>query len=120
MMRRFMESILPWPGSINATTDMVALRLILCCLKAKLAVGYTSNMTAGKGKFPVMDKGVEAAVEAAGGVRPLARLLGISHQAIVQWDRVPAARLLEVERLTRVPREDLRPDLFRRARRATA
>jgi DNA-binding transcriptional regulator YdaS (Cro superfamily) len=64
-----------------------------------------------------MDRsGVEAAVEAAGGVRPLGRLLGISHQAIVQWDEIPAGRLLEIERLTGVPRETLRPDLYRRQR----
>jgi DNA-binding transcriptional regulator YdaS (Cro superfamily) len=42
----------------------------------------------------------------------LARLLGISHQAIMQWKRVPAERLLAIELLTGVSREILRPDLF--------
>lgn len=64
----------------------------------------------------MVKSGVQAAVDAAGGVRALARILGISHQAIVQWDVVPASRLLEVERLTGVQREILRPDLYRRQR----
>ena len=34
-------------------------------------------------------------------------------QAISQWDQVPAERVVEVERATGVPRERLRPDLFR-------
>lgn len=60
-----------------------------------------------------MDKGLKAAIGAAGGVRPLARLLGITHQAILQWDKVPADWLLDIERLTGVARERLRPDLYR-------
>ena len=57
--------------------------------------------------------GVTAAVSAAGGVRKLGRLLGISSQAISQWDCVPADRVVAVEQATGVPRERLRPDLYR-------
>lgn len=60
-----------------------------------------------------MDEGLKLAIEAAGGLRALARLLGITYQAIQQWERVPAERVVEIERLTGVPRERLRPDLYR-------
>ena len=50
-----------------------------------------------------------------GAVAHLARELGISHAAIRQWGRVPAERVVEVERITGIPREALRPDLYRRA-----
>jgi len=50
-----------------------------------------------------------------GAVAELARALGISHAAVRQWDsRVPAERVVDVERLTGIPREALRPDLYRR------
>lgn len=42
----------------------------------------------------------------------LAAGLGITPAAISQWHRVPAERALEVERLTGIPRHDLRPDLY--------
>jgi DNA-binding transcriptional regulator YdaS (Cro superfamily) len=58
-------------------------------------------------------QGLKVAIEAVGGVRELARLLGITHQAIAQWDRVPAERMLEIERVTGIARERLRPDLYR-------
>ena len=60
-----------------------------------------------------MDEGLKAAVDAAGGVRALARLLGISFQSIQQWKKVPAERMLEIERVTGIGRERLRPDLYR-------
>lgn len=44
----------------------------------------------------------------------LARELGITHGAISQWRRVPAERVIEVERITGIPREQLRPDLYAR------
>jgi len=54
------------------------------------------------------------AVEAAGGTSALARQLGISPQAISQWTRVPAERVLDVERATggQVTRHELRPDIY--------
>jgi DNA-binding transcriptional regulator YdaS (Cro superfamily) len=58
-----------------------------------------------------MSEGLRKAINAAGGVRSLARLLNINFQAIHRWQRVPSHRVLEIERLCKVPREDLRPDL---------
>jgi DNA-binding transcriptional regulator YdaS (Cro superfamily) len=63
------------------------------------------------------DPGIKAAVTAAGGVRALGRLLKINYQAIQQWEKIPAARIVEIERLTGVAREMLRPDLYREKRR---
>lgn len=59
----------------------------------------------------------ERAKSAAGGPSALARALTesgavISSQAISKWDRVPAERVLEVERLTGVSRYELRPDVY--------
>lgn len=52
------------------------------------------------------------AIGAAGSGEKLADALGITRQAIYQWDKVPAERVLDVERLTGVSRHDLRPDLY--------
>lgn len=43
----------------------------------------------------------------------VARALGITHGAVSQWRRVPAERVVDVEALTGIPREQLRPDLYK-------
>lgn len=55
---------------------------------------------------------VELAKEKGGGTVALARALGVTSQAISQWARIPAERVLEVERVTGVSRHLLRPDLY--------
>jgi hypothetical protein len=47
-----------------------------------------------------VDKGLKLAIEAAGSARRLAAKLGVSRQAVQQWRRIPAERVIEVERLT--------------------
>lgn len=42
----------------------------------------------------------------------LAKQLGITIGAVWQWKQVPAARVLEVERITNISRHVLRPDVF--------
>jgi TorA maturation chaperone TorD len=59
------------------------------------------------------DPGLEEAVRAAGGIGALARSLGITQPSVSSWRQIPAARVLEVEALTGVPRAVLRPDLYR-------
>ena len=54
-------------------------------------------------------------IKAGGGQSELARKLDIRQQAISQWvarGRVPAERVLEVERVTGVPRQQIRPDIY--------
>lgn len=55
---------------------------------------------------------VAKAVKKAGGVTSLARKLGIKHNAFYVWKRVPAERVLKIERITGISRHDLRPDLY--------
>ena len=58
------------------------------------------------------DDGLAQAIDAAGGVRPLARALGVSQPAVSNWKRVPADRVLAVESATGIMRTALRPDLY--------
>ena len=53
-----------------------------------------------------------AAIQAAGNKARLADLVGVSRQCVGQWSRVPAERVLQIERLTGVSRTILRPDLY--------
>jgi DNA-binding transcriptional regulator YdaS (Cro superfamily) len=60
-----------------------------------------------------MHTAIQTAVKKAGGMRALARAIGVSYQAIQSWTtRIPAERVLDVERATGIPREKLRPDLY--------
>ncbi len=68
----------------------------------------------------VRDRGVTLAIDAAGGVGPLARKLGISQPSVSGWTRVPAERVAAVEAATGVSRALLRPDLFATGTSATA
>ena len=52
------------------------------------------------------------AIERAGGQAEFARLIGITAQAVSQWDEVPPLRVLAVERVSGVSRCELRPDLY--------
>lgn len=58
------------------------------------------------------DPALEKAIDNVGGVRALARSLGISQPAISSWKRVPADRVLSVEAMSGISRNDLRPDLY--------
>ena len=59
-----------------------------------------------------MKKIVTEVIEAAGGTGNLAKQLGIKHQAIYQWKQIPVHRVIEIEKLTGIPRDRLRPDLY--------
>jgi len=61
-----------------------------------------------------MDKSLQDAITAAGSAKALADRLGVTAQAISQWNKVPALRVLDVERATGVSRHELRPDLYPR------
>jgi len=55
---------------------------------------------------------VGKAAKKVGGVTKLAAALGIKHPSFHSWHRVPAERVLEIERLTGIPRHEQRPDLY--------
>jgi DNA-binding transcriptional regulator YdaS (Cro superfamily) len=55
---------------------------------------------------------LKRAIEAAGGLGILADRLGITAQAVSQWDEVPPLRVIAVERATGISRSELRPDLY--------
>lgn len=62
-------------------------------------------------RMKIMDR----IIKAAGGQSELARRLDIRQQSVYYWiqrGRVPAERVLEVERVTGVPRHQIRPDLY--------
>jgi DNA-binding transcriptional regulator YdaS (Cro superfamily) len=42
----------------------------------------------------------------------LAKLLGISHNAVSQWERIPWRRARDISRITRIPLYKLRPDVW--------
>lgn len=50
--------------------------------------------------------------EERGRLKKLAKAFEISPAAISQWDRIPAERVLDVEKFTGIPRHELRPDLY--------
>jgi DNA-binding transcriptional regulator YdaS (Cro superfamily) len=54
------------------------------------------------------------AIELVGGRDALAAALGISGPAVSHWERVPAERVLDVEKATdrQVSRTELRPDIY--------
>ncbi len=56
--------------------------------------------------------GLEDAIQAAGGVTALAGLLEITYQAIQKWSRIPPKRVIPIETMTGIAREELRPDLY--------
>lgn len=59
-----------------------------------------------------MDSILKKAIENAGGTAALARALNIRPQAVSQWEKVPAERVIQVEALSGVSRYQLRPDVF--------
>jgi DNA-binding transcriptional regulator YdaS (Cro superfamily) len=59
-----------------------------------------------------MDQALKKAIAAAGSTKALAKALGISVQAIYQWEITPIKQVVAIERATGVSRKELRPDIF--------
>lgn len=59
-----------------------------------------------------VQNGLDQAIEAMGTATKLAKCLNISQQAVAQWKVVPSHHVVEVERITGIMREVLRPDLY--------
>lgn len=60
-----------------------------------------------------MNDGMVLIRERRGMIAKIGRELGIKPSAVSMWAKVPAERVVEVERITDIPRECLRPDLYR-------
>src|SRR3954467_9512187 len=60
--------------------------------------------------------GLQKAIEVAGSVQALARLLSLSPARVSRWGTIPAEYVAEIEAKTGVPREQLRPDAALRFR----
>jgi hypothetical protein len=54
------------------------------------------------------------AIAAAGSMRKFAAAVGVTHQAVSQWRRIPAELVVKAEKASGIAREELRPDLYRR------
>lgn len=61
---------------------------------------------------PQIDDGLKLAIAKIGSAHALAKALGMSPQAFSEWRRVPSHRILQVEAVTGISRELLRPDLY--------
>lgn len=57
---------------------------------------------------------IEQGSEPLGGQIALAKALDVSPQAVAKWKRtkVPAERVLDLERVTKISRSSWRPDLY--------
>ncbi len=81
-------------------------RHMTVCAGGKLHISGEGNT--------LREEGLQKAIDAAGGVAALARILGIAQPSVSGWTRVPADRVAAIESATGVARADLRPDLFAR------
>lgn len=55
---------------------------------------------------------VQKAISKMGGCQPLADAIGLHRATVWGWKRIPAERVLAVERATGISRHELRPDLY--------
>lgn len=51
-------------------------------------------------------------IQEAGGPSAVAKFFGITPSAVSQWKHIPVERVNALSKLTGIPREKLRPDIF--------
>lgn len=56
--------------------------------------------------------GLEKVIEKVGSKYRLAKLLGLTPQAVYAWDKVPDNYIAQVRRMTRLSVKQIRPDLW--------
>jgi DNA-binding transcriptional regulator YdaS (Cro superfamily) len=59
-----------------------------------------------------IDEGLRMAIKAVGSQKELAWRLGMAAASLAEWHRVPSHRIRQVEAVTGIRREQLRPDLY--------
>jgi DNA-binding transcriptional regulator YdaS (Cro superfamily) len=57
---------------------------------------------------------IKLAAKKVGGIVALSQACGLSRGAASLWREIPVNHLQKIERLTGIPREVLRPDIFRK------
>jgi len=65
-----------------------------------------------KSRRKISDEGLRLAVETAGSRYKLAKAIGINLPSVIRWKRIPSARVIQIEGLLGIDRENLRPDLY--------
>lgn len=55
---------------------------------------------------------LDRVIQKVGSGRALAEALGIKAQAVSQWKDVPFVRLIQIEHISGIPRQELRPELY--------
>ena len=57
---------------------------------------------------------LDRAIQTTGGAEAFAEAVGVSRRTVFNWKavRIPADRVPDVERITGIPRHELRPDLW--------
>ena len=58
---------------------------------------------------------IHEAASKLGGIVAMSQALGLSRGAAANWSEIPVNHVARLEKLTGIPREVLRPDIFRRA-----
>lgn len=61
---------------------------------------------------PDADPVIRRAIAAIGSHREFAQRLGIKAPSLHVWREIPSKRVLDIERITKIPRYELRPDLY--------
>ena len=63
-----------------------------------------------------MNEGVTNAIQSIGSQKSLAQMLSVSQQVVSHWrtgkQKPSAHNALKIEKLTGIPREQIRPDIF--------
>lgn len=82
-------------------------------LSVKNSLTHTGSLMPRVKRDKKISRGLLEIREQKGLQSRLARHLGVTRQAISDWPVVPIDRLKAVEKFTGIPREKLRPDIFR-------
>ena len=67
-----------------------------------------------RNRNPIINK----AASKLGGIVAMSQALGLSRGAAANWSEIPVDHVAKLEKLTGIPREVLRPDIFRREAKA--